>query len=162
MLESLWETAAAAAAGARALVSGVAGLVGSWRTTASGAMKVTRALADAAAHPVARLPFNRTLTGRRRLGWLSLPLDQVRTLGQHRGGTVNDVALAVLADGIGRLLGSAVSDNGSVPAGARARQHPARGRARAAGQPRVDGPGRDPVRRRSAGTAVTPLPAPRP
>ena len=106
MLESLWETAAAAAAGARALVSGVAGLVGSWRTTASGAMKVTRALADAAAHPVARLPFNRTLTGRRRLGWLSLPLDQVRTLGQHRGGTVNDVALAVLADGIGRLLGS--------------------------------------------------------
>jgi WS/DGAT/MGAT family acyltransferase len=64
----------------------------------------TAALTGAATRPVIRLPFNRPLTGRRRLAWTTLPLDEVRNIGRRRGGTINDVALAVLTDAIGRWL----------------------------------------------------------
>jgi hypothetical protein len=68
------------------------------------AVEGTAALAGAAVTPVARLPFNRPLSGVRRLGWLTFPLPELKALARARRGTVNDVALAVLTDGIGRLL----------------------------------------------------------
>jgi WS/DGAT/MGAT family acyltransferase len=105
--DSLRQAVSDAVDGATALASGVAGLAGSWREVVDRAREASTALASAALHPVARLPFNRTLTGERRLGWLALPLDEIRAIGQPRRGTINDVALAVLADGIGRWLAHA-------------------------------------------------------
>jgi WS/DGAT/MGAT family acyltransferase len=62
------------------------------------------ALAGAALTPVDRLPFNRPLSGERRLAWLGWPLDRVRAVARGQQGTTNDVALAVMTDGIGRML----------------------------------------------------------
>jgi WS/DGAT/MGAT family acyltransferase len=89
---------------ATTLVRGAAELATSWRALGERAAGTARALGAAALHPVARLPFNRTLTGERRLGWLELPFAEMRAIGQCRHGTANDAALAVLADGLGRWL----------------------------------------------------------
>ena len=104
LADSLRQAVTDAVDEATAFVRGAAGLAGSWRAVLDHAREASTALASAAFHPVARLPFNRTLTGARRLGWLALPLDGIRAIGQPRRGTINDVALAVLADGIGRWL----------------------------------------------------------
>ena len=107
-LDLLLEGAAEAVGGALEAGVGVVQAVGAlpvtWRAAAHRTVEVVAALAAAAGAPVARLPFNRPLTGARRLGWLTLPLDEVTGIRRARGGTINDVVLAVLTDGIGRWL----------------------------------------------------------
>lgn len=53
---------------------------------------------------VPRLPWNEPVTRRRRLRFLDLPMAGVQRIRQQRGGTVNDVVLAVLAGGLNRYL----------------------------------------------------------
>lgn len=67
-------------------------------------LEVARALARAAAEPVIRLPFNRALTGSRRISWATMPLGEVRALRAAAGGTLNDVVLAFVTDAVGRWL----------------------------------------------------------
>jgi diacylglycerol O-acyltransferase len=62
-------------------------------TTASIAASVTRA----ATWPSPPAPFNTALVPTRRLGMLTLPLDEIHQVGKTHGGTVNDVLLAVTA-----------------------------------------------------------------
>jgi hypothetical protein len=59
---------------------------------------------------VLRLPFNRPLTGGRRVSWLTCPLAEIAAIRKRRGGTINDVALSVLTGGIGRWLAASGFD----------------------------------------------------
>jgi hypothetical protein len=104
LAEGLAEAVGDAVAAGRRLVDAVASPTDTVRALAERAAAVAGALGRAASAPVARLPFNRPLTGVRRLAWLSLPLDEVMAAGRARGGTVNEVMLAVLTDAVGRAL----------------------------------------------------------
>ncbi len=54
--------------------------------------------------PVVRSPFNGALSTRRKFASVSVPLDQVRTIKNSLGGTVNDVVLALTAGALRRYL----------------------------------------------------------
>jgi WS/DGAT/MGAT family acyltransferase len=54
--------------------------------------------------PVPTMPWNGPLTNERRFAWLEVPLATVQAIKTAFGGTVNDVALTVLAGGLGRYL----------------------------------------------------------
>ena len=82
----------------------IAALPVTWRVVGQRAIEIATALGRAAGTPVARLPFNRPLTGARRLSWLALSLEEVAAIRRDHGGTINDVVLAVLTDGVGRWL----------------------------------------------------------
>lgn len=110
VVEAVREAAATGLAAGGALVRSVGALRRSWRQVVTRAMETTAALAGAAAQPVRRLPFNRTLTGDRRIGFLRWPVAALRAMSQPAGGTVNDVVLSVLADGIGRWLAATGTD----------------------------------------------------
>lgn len=49
-------------------------------------------------------PFNRTITAHRRLALRSVPLDDIKTIKNHLGATVNDVVMAVCAGALRRYL----------------------------------------------------------
>jgi WS/DGAT/MGAT family acyltransferase len=104
VVEAVREAAATGLAAGGALLRSVGALRTSWRDIVARAVDTTTTLAGAASQPVRRLPFNRTLTGERRLGFLRWPVADLRALGQPLGGTLNDVVLSVLAGGIGRWL----------------------------------------------------------
>jgi WS/DGAT/MGAT family acyltransferase len=104
VLEAVLEAAGTAWRLGGDVAHGLATLRASWRETMDRALGATAALAGSAAQPVRRLPFNRTLTGQRRLGFARWPVAELRAIAQARGGTVNDVVLALLADAIGRWL----------------------------------------------------------
>jgi diacylglycerol O-acyltransferase / wax synthase len=60
-------------------------------------------------HPVPRLsapltPFNGTISPRRRFAYGSLPLEEVKWVRQHLGGSVNDVVMALCASALRRWL----------------------------------------------------------
>jgi diacylglycerol O-acyltransferase / wax synthase len=93
----------AVAAGVDALQA-LASLPATWRAVGQRAVEIATAIGKAASTPVSRLPFNRPLTGARRLSWLTWPLEGVMAVRRAHGGTVNDVVLAVLTDGVGRWL----------------------------------------------------------
>ena len=104
LIEGAVEAMTAGLEAGRAALRAVAAPTESWRAAWQRVVPAAAALRRAAATPVLRLPFNRPLTGARRLNWLDWPLDEVSAVGRARGGTVNDVVLAVLTDGIGRVL----------------------------------------------------------
>lgn len=79
-------------------------LVTSGREPVEWGIELAGTLGHAAAEPVVRLPFNRPLTGARRLAWTSCALAEVGAIREAAGGTLNDVVLAVVTDAIGRLL----------------------------------------------------------
>jgi len=54
--------------------------------------------------PIKRLPFNRSFSGRKRLSFTHFPFAEARAIRREVGGTVNDVALTVLAGGMRRYL----------------------------------------------------------
>jgi WS/DGAT/MGAT family acyltransferase len=108
--EGLAEALADALEAARRALDAVASPTETVRAVARRAAAAAGALGRAASAPVARLPFNRPLTGARRLGWLGVPLDEVTAAGRARGGTINDVTLAVLTDAIGRDLAASGFD----------------------------------------------------
>ena len=58
-----------------------------------------------------RTPFNRAISGNRVYATASLPLPDVRALARSRGGTVNDVVLAVSAGALRRYL----AEHGALP-----------------------------------------------
>jgi WS/DGAT/MGAT family acyltransferase len=62
------------------------------------------ALANAGLQRVERLPFNRALTGARRMSWLALSLADFRAVRAATGATLNDLVLAVIGDGVGTFL----------------------------------------------------------
>lgn len=69
--------------------------------------RFNRALETAAPlllRPVAKMPFNRPLTGQRRIAWVEMPFAEIRAIRSCLGGTVNDVVLAVVAGALGRYL----------------------------------------------------------
>jgi hypothetical protein len=86
------------------LAQALGSLPETWRAVGRRAIEAAAALGTAAATPVVRLPFNRPLTGARRLSWLACPVDEITRIRRAHGGTLNDVVLAVLTDGIGRWL----------------------------------------------------------
>jgi hypothetical protein len=108
--EALWDAALRVVDTGVAMAQQTAALPETFRGVMQRAIESTAALAGAAVSPVVRLPFNRPLSGVRRLAWLTLPLDQMKAIARARHGTANDVALAILTDGIGRMLaGSGVT-----------------------------------------------------
>jgi diacylglycerol O-acyltransferase len=96
-LNTLARTALADPAGPARWLAGQAhgGLsrAGQLHSAARIAAAVTRAAVRASSSP----PFNATLVPTRRLGMLTLPLDEIHRVGKAHGGTVNDVLLAVAA-----------------------------------------------------------------
>jgi diacylglycerol O-acyltransferase / wax synthase len=54
------------------------------------------------AAPADRLPFNVVCHGPQKFGWTEIAMDEVRTIRQHCGGTVNDVILTVVAAALRR------------------------------------------------------------
>jgi len=54
--------------------------------------------------PVARAPFNRPLTGGRKVAFSDYSFQEIRRIRQAAGGTVNDVVLTVLGGGMGKYL----------------------------------------------------------
>jgi WS/DGAT/MGAT family acyltransferase len=54
--------------------------------------------------PVTRAPFNRPLTGGRKVAFCEFSFQEIRQIRAASGGTVNDVVLTVLAGGLGRYL----------------------------------------------------------
>jgi diacylglycerol O-acyltransferase / wax synthase len=48
--------------------------------------------------------FNQPVTAERTLGQFTLPLEQLRRVGRAHGGTINDVLLAIVDDGVHRYL----------------------------------------------------------
>jgi WS/DGAT/MGAT family acyltransferase len=73
----------------------------------TGVRTIARALQMALpnfAVPVARAPFNRTLSGRRRLAGSEFPFETLRAIRKACGGTVNDVVLTILGGALGRYL----------------------------------------------------------
>ena len=54
--------------------------------------------------PIKRLPFNRPFSGRKRLSFTFFPFAEVRAIRKELGGTVNDVALTIVAGGMRRYL----------------------------------------------------------
>ena len=110
-------------------------------------------LANAGLQHVQRLPFNRALTGGRRLSWLTLSLADMRAVRAATGATLNDLVLSIVGEGVGTYLRetgqppSARSLRAMVPVDVRRER-----RGGATRQPRVDRAGRDSVRRRPART----------
>ncbi len=104
VVEAVREAAATGLAAGEALLRSVGALRASWREIVARAVDTTTTLAGAARQPVRRLPFNRTLTGARRLAFLRWPVADLRAIGRPAGATVNDVVLAALAAGLGRWL----------------------------------------------------------
>lgn len=117
LLETAWD----AAADLLEAGSGVAGQIGQLLRGGGPrlgrALEVAGELGRAAVEPVARLPFNRALTGARRLSWVTLSSAEARRIRAARGGTLNDLVLAVIADAVGRAL----RDGGEPTAGRRFR-----------------------------------------
>jgi WS/DGAT/MGAT family acyltransferase len=63
--------------------------------------------------PARKTPFNRSFSGKRSITGLAAPLEEVNRIRKVTGGTINDVALAVLGGALGRYLeghGEDVSD----------------------------------------------------
>jgi diacylglycerol O-acyltransferase / wax synthase len=54
------------------------------------------------ASPAERLPFNVVCHGPQKFGWTEIPMQQVKTVREHCGGTVNDVILAVVSASLRR------------------------------------------------------------
>lgn len=54
--------------------------------------------------PTPRLPFNRPFSGHKRLSFTHFPFAEARAIRQAIGGTVNDVAFAILAGGMRQYL----------------------------------------------------------
>jgi diacylglycerol O-acyltransferase / wax synthase len=54
------------------------------------------------ASPAERLPFNVVCHGPQKFGWTEIPMAEIQTLRQQRGGTVNDVILTVMAAALRR------------------------------------------------------------
>jgi WS/DGAT/MGAT family acyltransferase len=61
-------------------------------------------MVGAAAWPAPASPFNRPIGRHRRFDWTTLDLDEVREVKARLGGTVNDVALAIVAGALRRFL----------------------------------------------------------
>ena len=61
-------------------------------------MKVVPELAS----PSERLPFNVVCHGPQKFGWTEIPMTEIQSLRQKRGGTVNDVILTVMAAALRR------------------------------------------------------------
>ena len=68
-----------------------------------GMLQLVRLLPELAVPPE-RLPFNRPCGSERRLAWSAFSLAEVRAIREACGGTVNDVALAVLTGAVRRYL----------------------------------------------------------
>jgi diacylglycerol O-acyltransferase len=86
---------------ARGALRDPAGSIGAARQTAAA---VGETLA-AGIHRASRTPFNPSHIGpHRRLDWIALDLDEVRSIRTRLGGTVNDVVLATVAGAIGAYL----------------------------------------------------------
>jgi len=56
--------------------------------------------------PQPSVPWNGPLTATRNLAWVQFPFHEVRQIKSVLGGTVNDLALAILSGGLGRYLRS--------------------------------------------------------
>lgn len=54
--------------------------------------------------PLPSMPWNGPLSRERRLAWLSVPFEPVRALSRELDGTINDVAMTVIAGALGRYL----------------------------------------------------------
>jgi diacylglycerol O-acyltransferase / wax synthase len=74
-------------------------------------MEQTRRLAGAMASlvpemlkPLPSMPWNGSLGPERQVAWTEVPLQSIRDLARHLGGTINDTALTVLAGGLARYL----------------------------------------------------------
>ena len=81
--------------------------------TLAGFAAPVAALLDSAAQRVARLPFNRPLTGKRRFSWLELSLAELRAIRAATKATLNDVVLAIVGDGVGRFVRTAGAVEGA-------------------------------------------------
>jgi WS/DGAT/MGAT family acyltransferase len=63
----------------------------------------------------ARTPVNQALGSHRRFEWLTTPLEDVKYVKNHLGGTVNDTVLAVMAGAIRSFMGARRHDTGDEP-----------------------------------------------
>jgi WS/DGAT/MGAT family acyltransferase len=54
--------------------------------------------------PQRRMPWNGELGPERRVAWTEVPFEEVRGLGKKLGGTINDVAMTIMAGGLARYL----------------------------------------------------------
>lgn len=54
--------------------------------------------------PTQRLPFNRVCRGPQRFSWSEVPLDEIKTVKNTLGATVNDIVLTVVTDAVGRYV----------------------------------------------------------
>lgn len=104
LLETAWDAGAGLLEAGAGLVRQVGQLLREGRPRLARALEVAGALGRAAVEPVARLPFNRPLTGARRLSWVTLSFAEARQVCAIRGATLNDLVLAVLTDAVGRAL----------------------------------------------------------
>jgi diacylglycerol O-acyltransferase len=104
MLDVVWDAAAGTVEAGAGAIRAVAQWMGAAGARLAGSVNLAGTLARSAVQPVARLRFNRPLTGRRRLSWLTRPFAELRQIGGACGATLNDVVLAVITDGVGRFL----------------------------------------------------------
>jgi WS/DGAT/MGAT family acyltransferase len=104
LAEAVWDAAAGLAeAGTRSLGT-LARVAADPRATLNDLALPLAALVSAGRRQVSRLPFNRPLTGKRRLSWLAVSLAELRALRAATGATLNDIVLAIVGDGVGRYL----------------------------------------------------------
>jgi diacylglycerol O-acyltransferase len=78
---------------------------------AASAQRARQGTAMAAPLTAPRTPFNRTITGRRTIAFVDLPLDEVKAVKKATGTTVNDVVLALCGGALRRYLQA----NGELP-----------------------------------------------
>jgi diacylglycerol O-acyltransferase / wax synthase len=72
-------------------------------------------------------PLNRPITAKRRIVLTEVPLDQVKRIRGRLGGTINDIVLTLVAEGVHSLLECREAANGTGPPGDRAKASGGRG-----------------------------------
>ena len=102
--EASWDAAHDLADTGLRAVGALTRLLSRPRETLASVAAPLAALATSGVRKVARLPFNRPLSGRRRVGWATLSLAELRGIRSACGGTLNDVALAIVGDAVGGWL----------------------------------------------------------
>ena len=67
--------------------------------------KATEVMTRFVSNPAITAPFNAGFVGpKRKVKWLKKPFSEIREIRRHLGGTINDVVLAIVSEGVARYL----------------------------------------------------------
>ncbi len=67
--------------------------------------RASKVMTDFFSKPVVTAPFNAGLVGpERRLSWIKLPFDEIREVRRALGGTINDIVLTMVSEGVAQYL----------------------------------------------------------